>query len=77
MAGRPKKEGSESKSFAIYEETWLLLKELEHSYLKETDKNKPLKEIAHEAIKRYFTTRMSPDQSMAQKFTTTEDTRKT
>jgi len=53
MAGRPKKEGSKSKSFAIYEKTWLILKELEHRYLQASRKNKPLKEIAHEAIEEY------------------------
>jgi hypothetical protein len=50
MSGRPKKDGSESKSFAIYTKTWLLLKDLEHLYLQNGKENKPLKEIAHEAI---------------------------
>jgi hypothetical protein len=53
MAGRPPKEGSESKSFAIYEKTWLLLKELEHLYLQNGGAYKPLKEIAHEAIEQH------------------------
>lgn len=55
MAGRPKKEGLESKSFAIYERTWRILKELEHLYLQISEKNKSLKEIAHEAIEKFFT----------------------
>jgi len=54
MAGRPKKDGSESKSFAIYEKTWLMLKDLEHQYLQTTGETKPLKEIAHEAIEAYI-----------------------
>ena len=54
MVGRPKKEDSESKSFAIYEKTWRILKELEHMYLQASEKNKPLKEIAHDAIEDYF-----------------------
>ena len=53
MVGRPKKEGSESKGFALYKKTWLLLKELEHLYLTKEGKSKPLKEIAHEAIEEY------------------------
>lgn len=53
MAGRPKKEDSESKSFAIYEKTWRILKELEHSYFQIAGENKSLKEIAHEAIEEY------------------------
>jgi len=54
MAGRPRKEDSKSKSFAMYEKTWLLLKELEHLYLQASGENKPLKEIAHEAMEEYF-----------------------
>jgi len=53
MAGRPKKENSESISFAIYKKTWLLLKDLEHLYL-QRDKKKPMKEIAHEAIEELY-----------------------
>ncbi len=53
MAGRPKKENSESKGFAIYKKTWLILKELEHNYLLTEGKTKPLKEIAHDAIEEY------------------------
>jgi len=52
MAGRPKKEGSESVSFAVYLKTRIILDELRHEYLKE-GKNVPLKEIAHEAIEDY------------------------
>lgn len=54
MAGRPKKEDSESKSFSMHKKTWLILKELEHLYLQVFGKNKPLKEIAHEAVEGYF-----------------------
>ena len=54
MVGRPKKADSKSKSFAVYEKTWLLLKELEHLYLQTSGKNKPLKEIAHEAVEGFF-----------------------
>jgi len=53
MAGRPKKEESESVSFAIYKKTWLTLKDLEHQYLKKEGKQKPLKEIVHEAVEQY------------------------
>lgn len=53
MAGRPKKSDSKSISFAIYAKTWLILKDLEHQYLKKEGKSRPLKEIAHEAIEEY------------------------
>jgi len=54
MVGRPRKENSKSKSFAMYEKTWLILKELEHVHLQTTSKNKPLKQIAHDAIEEYY-----------------------
>jgi len=52
MAGRPKGDNRESVSFAIYLKTRILLDEIRHSYLKKGE-NKPLKEIAHEAIEEY------------------------
>lgn len=54
MAGRPQKEGSESKSFALYKRTWIILKKLEYMNLLSKNESKPLKEIAHEAIEDYF-----------------------
>jgi len=48
-----KRRTSKSKSFALYEESWLLLKELEYLSLKKHRKQVPLKEIAHKAIKEY------------------------
>lgn len=53
MAGRPKKGDGKSVSFAIYEKTWLILKDLEHQYIKKEGKSKPLKGIAHEAVEEY------------------------
>ncbi len=52
--GRPKKEGSESKSFAMYVKTWRMVEELKHLHSQNVGKNKPLKEIAHEAIEEYY-----------------------
>lgn len=54
MVGRPRKKDYKSKSFSLYEKTWLILKELEHINLQTTVKNKPLKEIAHVAIEEYY-----------------------
>ena len=54
MIKRPQKGISKSKSFALYEETWRILKELEYLYLQTTFKNKSLKEIAHDAIEEYY-----------------------
>jgi len=54
MIKRPQKGNSKSKSFALYEETWRILKELEYLYLQTTIKNKSLKEIAHNAIEEYY-----------------------
>ena len=53
MAGRPKIEDGKSKGFAIYERTWLILKDLEHFYIKRNGKSRALKEIAHDAIEEY------------------------
>ena len=49
---RPKRD-SKSKSFALYEKTWLMLKELEYLRLINHKKQISLKEIAHEAIEEY------------------------
>ncbi|MGA2915341.1 MAG: hypothetical protein ABSE89_04880 [Sedimentisphaerales bacterium] len=54
MIKKPQKRNSKSKSFALYEETWRLLKELEYLYLQTTVENKPLKQIAHDAIEEYY-----------------------
>lgn len=53
MPSRVKKEDLESKSFSIYKKTWILLKDLEHLYIQNGEPNKPLKLIAHDAIKEY------------------------
>ncbi len=53
MAGRPNKEDSKSKGFSIYDKTWLVLKDLEHFYIKRDGNCRPLKEIVHDAIEVY------------------------
>ncbi len=51
MTGKRRK--PKSKSFALYEKTWLLLKELEYRSLKKHRRHISLKEIAHRAIEEY------------------------
>ncbi len=51
MAGRPQTE-LKSKSFAIYEKTWLILKDLENKSA-HAGKKKTMKELTHEAVKNY------------------------
>lgn len=48
-----KRKEIESKSFSIYKKTWLILKDLEHSYIQQGEPNKPLKVIVHNAIEAY------------------------
>jgi len=52
--GRPKKEDGESVSFRIYRKTYSYLKDLNYLYYRQDiHRNKPLIEIAHEAIEEY------------------------
>lgn len=52
MSGRPKVE-EPSKSFAIYEKTWLLLRDMQHAQLKKKRNSISLKELAHNAVQEY------------------------
>ena len=51
MAGRPSL-GLKRKGFAIYEKTWLILKDLENKSA-HTERKKKMVELVHEAVEQY------------------------